>query len=207
MGEDSEPASQATARDQAWAVAAAKWPRRRWNLADYDQVYDLLRQYFEVVFPRLDLPTCRAVVASTVDGFMASWHAEWSRRIRRGDGEFPGPQEVADAVRDAILERSGPGELIGPSVREDESLAARALRAKPDVVRAGLRELFAERAYDDFQVITQYLAMADVAVGRPPPTSAVVAQLGGTVGELAARQAIREFQSRLRGIGQADATA
>jgi len=210
MGEQRERAGRT--RDEAWAAVVAGWPQRRWDPADYERVYALLAGYYQTRFPQLDLVTCRGVVTAAVGTFMADWYAGLPARVRGGNGgAFPSAREVSDAVADAVLERHGlcdgsaGADLLGPNVHDDESLAALALRAKPDAVRAGLRELFAEGARDDFLVISQYLDMADAALGRPPPTAAVVARLQGAVGELAAREAIVAFQARLKRIARHDA--
>jgi len=227
MRKDREPVTGAAFGDgagaAAWGVVEAGWPRRRWDEADYKRVVELLTIYFnEGLFTRLGpVQRCRIVTAAVTE-FMVTWHGQAAARARRGDRRaFPGPAEVREAVTDAMLERAHEApdaagvevgaeaevESVGPSVHDDASLAGLALHASPDVVRAGLRQLFTEEAVDDFLVITAYLDLADPDLGRPPPTSDVVARLHGQVPEFAARHAIRSFQARLKGIGQRDATA
>jgi hypothetical protein len=200
-------------RAKAWRVVETRWPRRRWTTADYSQVTTLLEIYFQQVFPNLDPERCRQIVAAAVEEFLATWHRQAATRARSGNrSPFPLPVDVHDAVRDAILERGGDSRAtdaasaraqpVGPSVRADISLTKVAVRAHPDSVRAGLRELFTEGDRDDFWVITAYLDLADADLGRPPPTSKVVARLHGRVGEWPARQAIRSFQARVKPIEQ-----
>jgi hypothetical protein len=200
-------------RAKAWRVVETRWPRRRWTTADYSQVTTLLEIYFHQLFPALDPGRCRQIVAAAVEEFLATWHRQAATRARSGNRSlFPLPVDVHDAVRDAILERGGDSRAtdaasaraqpVGPSVRADISLTKVAVRAHPDSVRAGLRELFTEGDRDDFWVITAYLDLADADLGRPPPTSKVVARLRGRVGEWPARQAIRSFQARVKRIEQ-----
>jgi hypothetical protein len=202
-------------RAKAWRAVETRWPRRRWTLADYSQVTTLLEIYFHEVFPRLDPVRCRQIVAAAVEEFLTTWHRQAASRAHAGNrSPFPLPVDVHDAVMDAMLERGGDSrgtnaevaparaQPVGPSVRADISLTKVAVRAHPDAVRAGLRELFAEGDRDDFCVITAYLDLADPDLGRPPPTSKVVACLRGRVGEWPARQAIRSFQARVKRIEQ-----
>lgn len=202
-------------RAKEWRAVETRWPRRRWTTADYSQVMTLLEIYFHQVFPRLDPGRCQQIVAAAVEEFLATWHRQAAARARSGDRSlFPLPMHVHDAVRDAILERGGDSRAtdadvataraqpVGPSVRADISLTKVAVRAHPDAVRAGLRELFTEGDCDDFWVITAYLDLADPDLGRPPPTSKVVARLRGRVREWPARQAIRSFQARVKRIEQ-----
>jgi hypothetical protein len=129
-------------------------------------------------------------------------------RLHRGVSPWgPSPVELADAVRNAVLDQLGDPspdddlELGGPTEREDELLAFRAVGAKPDVVRKGLAQLVAARERVNFLIVTQYLDLAEHERTTPPRAVQVVTRLGvGVTTEQAVIQAMTLFRERLARI-------
>jgi hypothetical protein len=201
-----------TSSRHAWTSITDGWPDPIRTEDDYAVVRDSVVDYFTAALPTMGGDTVREVVTAALERSAAVWHSGAAARRRNGtDRRGPSPTELAAAARDAVLDvhfgaagAREPGST-GPSAREDEQLALRAIGAEPDLVRRGLAELVADRERVQFLVVTQYLDLADAARTTPPRSAQVVRRLDGEVlDEDEVRRAITAFHARLRRIRTGD---
>lgn len=193
---------------RVWENITAGWADPLRTEADYAFALDRLIEYFTRGAHDLTEARSREIIDAAVTQFRAQWHADVVVRHRRGGSPLgPSPKELATAVHNEVLDHlqnpsdSPDDDLRGPSEREDEWLALRAVGAKPEVVRAGLSQLVASRQRTDFLIVTQWLDLADRDRTRPPRSVQVVTRLAGEVtGEEVVRRAIISFRERLKRI-------
>ena len=199
---------------QAWKNRGGPAPLR--TEADYQIVEQRLADYLALAFPGITEASRAGIVVETVESHMAQLlaHPRRGRRPRTGIDRGSECDLLASLADDAALEvlscgdgstRPGGQDRSGPSRSDDEWLAQRALGAVPDAVQAGLRELVRLRDRTEFQIITQYLDLADRDRTRPPRSAEVVAHLSDdTVSEHRVRHSILAFRDRLTQIEARD---
>jgi len=206
MGDNRKRPLEEVTSGQTWASVTAGWADPLRTEPDYEFAQNSLIKYFTRTVRNFTEARIRDVVATAVTRFRAVWHAGVPVRLHRGVSPWgPSPVELADAVRNAVLDQLGNPdvdlELAGPTEREDELLAFRAVGAKPDVVRTGLAQLVAAAEPVNFLIVTQYLDLAEHERTTPPRAVQVVARLGaGVTTEQAVIQAMTAFRNRLTQI-------
>jgi len=208
MGDNRERPVGEVSSGPAWVSVIEGWADPLRTEADYEFAQNSLIKYFTRNVRDLAEARTRDVVAAAVTRFRARWHAGVPVRLHRGVSPWgPSPVELADTVRNAVLDQLGDPspdddlDLAGPTEREDELLAFRAVGAKPDVVRKGLAQLVAAAERVNFLIVTQYLDLAEHERTRPPRAVQVVARLGaGVTTEQAVIRAMTLFRERLARI-------
>ena len=206
MGDNCERPAGEVASGQTWATVTEGWADPLRTEPDYEFAQDSLIKYFTRTVRNFTEARIRDVVAAAVMRFRAVWHAGVPVRLHRGVSPWgPSPVELADAVRNAVLDQLGNPDVdleeAWPTEREDELLAFRAVGAKPDVVRKGLAQLVAAAERVSFLIVTQYLDLAEHEGTSPPRAIQVVARLGsGVTTEQAVIRTMTSFRERLARI-------